>query len=343
MTVLQLTVPTSLGEAREQLQTAIGVEFGTLPPYLYAMFSIPPGENVVSAQLIKSVLMEEMVHMCLASNILNAIGGDPQLTAPTYPGYLPGHIGPDGEPLLLSLLPFSEAAMKQGMNIEQPEDPPDFPVAPEAFALAAPAAVTIGQFYEALDAFLATLDPSDWQPDRHQISDSQFLTGQVFAVNGYVDAHRAISIIVSEGEGAQNNPLDFEDELAHYFRFGEIFHDRVLTKTGTGSGYAWGPERLGVDWDRVYPAIVDPQQHDFAGDPAAARAAQEACTKAYSLMVDALQRALTGEPDQLGVAVRAMFDLRMAAQVALRTPLADGTSVSGPAFHYLSPTTGASA
>ena len=50
---------------------------------------------------------------------------------------------------------------------------------------------------------------------------------------------------------------------------------------------------------------------------------------------DALQSALTGRPDPLGIAVRAMFDLRMATQVALRTPLADGTSVSGPAFLYV--------
>ena len=278
--------------------------------------------------------------MCLAANILNAIGGDPLLRPPTYPGYLPGHIGPDGEPLLLSLLPFSELAMQQAMSIEQPESPPHFPVAPEAFAVAPPAAVTIGQFYEALDTFLATLDPGDWQQDRHQIGDSQFFTGQLFPVNSYLDAHRAISIIVSEGEGAKDDPLDFEDELAHYFRFGEIFHDRVLTKTGTGSGYEWGPERLGVDWDRVYPAITDPQAHGFADDPAAARAAQHSCNTAYSQMVDALQRALTGEPDQLGVAVRAMFDLRMAAQVALRTTLADGTSVAGPAFLYVPQKTG---
>ena len=33
-------------DAWAMLQTAIGVEFGTLPPYLYAMFSIPPGKNV---------------------------------------------------------------------------------------------------------------------------------------------------------------------------------------------------------------------------------------------------------------------------------------------------------
>jgi hypothetical protein len=343
MAGMRLAVPTSIDEARDQLQIAIGVEFGTLPPYLYSMFSIPPGENVAAAQLIKSVLMEEMVHMCLASNILNAIGGDPVLTPPTYPGELPGHIGPDGQPLTVSLLPFSQDAMLQGMKIEQPETKPDLPIVNAALAADESAAVTIGQFYEALDAFLAKLDPNDdWYPDRNQISDAQFFTGQLFAVNSYADAHRAISVIVSEGEGAADNPLDLGDEIAHYYRFGEIFHDKVLTKIPADPGYQWGPEPLGVDWEQVFPAIRDPQTHDFSGDPAPAHAAQAACNAAYSRMVDALQRAVRGEPDQLGVAVRAMYDLRMATQVALRTPLADGTSVSGPAFVYV-PMTGATA
>lgn len=334
MTRVQLAVPTNIQEAQDQLQIAIGVEYGTLPPYLYAMFSIPPGENVAAAQLIKSVLMQEMVHMCLASNILNALGGNPVLTPPTYPGELPGHIGPDGKALTVSLLPFSEAAMQQGMNIEQPEAAPDFPIVERELALEAPA-VTIGQFYAALDAFLATLDPSDWQTGRNQIDDSQFLTGQLFAVNTYADAHQAISIIVSEGEGTGDNPLDFADEAAHYYRFGEMFYNKVLTKIPEDPGYQWGPEPLGVDWDQVFPAIADPQTHDFSSDPPEAQQAQAACNAAYSQMVDGLQSAMTGQSDQLGVAVRAMFDLRMAAQVALRTPLADGTSVSGPAFVYV--------
>ena len=126
-----------------------------------------------------------------------------------------------------------------------------------------PAAVTIGQFYTALDAFLATLDPDDWSRTRHQIDDDQFFTGQIFAVNNYPDAHRAISIIVSEGEGTGDDPLDFADEVAHYYRFGEVFNNKVLTKIQQDPGYQWGPEPLGVEWDQVFPAIPDPQQARF--------------------------------------------------------------------------------
>ena len=331
----------TLQDAQSQLQTAIGVEFGTLPPYLYALFSIPPGENEKSANRIKAVALEEMVHMCLACNILNAIGGTPKITAPVYPGPLPGDIGPDGKPLTLHLLPFSPDAIQQAMNIETPIDTPHFPDA-KLLKATGPAALTIGEFYNQLDAFLATLDPNDWQSGNNQIVDDQFFPGQLFPVNGYPDAHRAITIIVSEGEGARNDPLDFQDELAHYFRFTEIYKDRVLTRTSKAPGWAWGPAKLGVDWKAVYPAIPDPGSHDFSKDPPAAQAAQAACTTAYSAMIDALQQAVTGTNGALGDAVRAMFDLRMAAKQALATPLADPTKVSGPAFLYKSATTGAS-
>lgn len=325
----------TIDDVRSLLQTAIGVEFGTLPPYLYAMLSIPPDEDTTAASRIRSIVLQEMIHMCLACNILNAIGGDPALTPPVYPGPLPGDIGPPGgEPLEIHLLPFSKDAMAQGMNIEQPEDPPDFPIIEAMMKAAPPETVTIGQFYAALDRQLAGLPADAWIIGRNQIDDAQFFAGQLFPINNYADANRAISEIVSEGEGTANSPLDFQDEIAHYYRFGECFHDKVLTKADNPLGYAWGPEPLGVDWSAVYPAIADPCTHDFSKDPPAAQAAQDACNKAYSTMVDELQKAMTGNPGRVGNAVRAMFDLRIAARVAFTTPLANASLVAGPSFVY---------
>jgi Ferritin-like len=203
--------------------------------------------------------------------------------------------------------------------------------------------VTIGQFYAALDTFLSTLPSSDWKPGRNQIGDSQFFAGQLFPINNYDDAHQAIGVIVSEGEGTPNSPLDFQHEIAHYFRFGECFHNLVLTKADNPQGYQWGPETLGIDWSAVYAAIPDPETHDFSKDPPAAQAAQAACNQTYTQMVDALRLAVTGHAGQLGIAVRAMFELRTAAYNALTTPLADPTLVAGPSFLYsASKKTGAS-
>lgn len=332
---LQLKSAASVADARSMLQTAIGVEFGTLPPYLYALFSIPPGKNLAAAARVRSVAMQEMIHMCLACNILNAIGGKPKLKPPVYPGPLPGDIGPPGgEPLTIHLLPFSEDAMAQGMAIEEPEKPIKFPVVEGMFAAEAAQAVTIGQFYQMLDQLLSTLSPGDWKPGRNQIDDSQFFAGQLFPINSYKDAQKAIAEIVSEGEGAADSPLDFQHEVAHYYRFGECYHNKVLTKAKTKKGYAWGPESLGIIWKDVYPAIPDPGKHDFSKEPAAAQAAQTACNQAYSQMIDELQKAVNGDTGRLGNAVRAMFDLRTSAQVAMTTPLADDKLVAGPSFLY---------
>jgi hypothetical protein len=287
------------------------------------------------------IVGQEMIHLCLVCNIINALGGTPLLTPPVYPTSL-GDIGPPGgDPLVISLLPFGPDAMAQGMKIEEPEDVPPYKIV--SMLATTGGAMTIGQYYALVDAFLATLPNSAWTAGRNQIGDDQFFPGQLFAVDDYADTHKAIDQIVSEGEGAKDDPLDFQNELAHYYRFGEIFHDKVLTKIPEDPGYQYGPEPLGVDWSAAYPAIPDPGSHDFSQDSAAAQAAQAACNLAFSAMVDALQKAVEGEAGQLGAAVRRMFELRMAAMAALQVPLADGRSVAGPAFIYTQTVPGASA
>ena len=326
--------PAGIADVQALTQTAVNVEFSTLPPYLYAKFSILPQHNPAARERLDAVITQEMIHMCLASNILNAIGGTVAIEPPSYPGPLPGAIGGD---LIVHLLPFSQEAMQQGKAIEEPSEPID---PPQLKRLAAADAITIGEYYGRLDAALKALPASSWIPNRNQIADAQFFSGQLFPVNGYDDAHRAISQIVSEGEGTPvapdttGSPLDFHHELAHYYRFWEVERNQVLVKAPNSVGYAWG-EPLGVDWAGTYHAIPDPELHDFSVDPPAAQQAQAACNAAFTAMVDALAGAFNGTAaGGLGTAVRAMFDLRMAAIQALNTPLADGTSVAGPAFVY---------
>ena len=323
----------SVDDAIELLQMAIGIEFSTLPPYLYALYSIRPGTNAAASSRIRAVAMEEMVHMCLACNILNALGTNPVLTAPTYPGPIPGGISGGGEEALtIHLLPFSKEAMAQAMAIEEPEAGP-INIPHELAVEAASTFMTIGQFYSHLDQFLSTLPESRWSKDRNQIDDRQFLQGELFAVNGFDDAHRAIQRIVSEGEGTKESPLDFRGEVAHYYRFEEIFSNQVLTKANNDVGFVF-KGTLGVDFAAVYPAIADPGSHDFSNDPPAARAAQDRCDEAFTRLVQELQRAVAGEGGRIGNAVRAMFDLRMAAEHALKVPLAVPTQVAGPSFRF---------
>jgi hypothetical protein len=329
---LRWSKPESISDVRALVQGAIDLEFATLPPYLYAKFSVLPDTNAAAMSRLNMIVGQEMIHLCLACNILNAIGGQPVFRPPRYPGPLPGDVNAS---LIVHLLPFSEQAMDQGMAIEQPSEP----IQP-MLARGSDDSITIGEYYERLDQELAKLPPSAWTANHNQLGDAQFFQGQIFAVNDYADAHRAIENIVSEGEGTPvspdnaGSPLDFQDELAHYYRFWEIRKNQVLTKAEGGTGYRWGGP-LGVDWSASYPAIPDPEEHDFSQDSRAAQDAQDACNAAFSAMVDALSSAFSGATGGLGIAVRAMFELRMTAVAALQIPLADGKTVAGPAFRYV--------
>lgn len=336
MIKVQWQTAESVAEVQNAVQTAINLEFATLPPYLYAKMTILPGTNVPAMQRLNGIVGQEMIHMCLACNIINAIGGTVAINPPTYPGPLPGDVGGD---LIIHLLPFSPSAMAQGMAIEEPSEAID---PPELMAATLDTTVTIGEYYHLLDQALAALPSSAWLPNNHQINDAQFFPGQIFAVNSYADAHKAITQIVSEGEGTpvspsgQGSPLTFENELAHYYRFWEMQRNQVLVKDPNPVGYAWMGS-LGLDWSQVYPAIADPELHDFSKDSPAAQQAQVQCNAAYSALIDGLISAFRGGTGGLGLAVRAMFDLRMAAIKALATPLANG-SVAGPAFIYTATT-----
>ena len=66
---------------KQHLQTAIELEHSTLPPYLSAYWSIH-GDSIHaehSKKFFLTVIQEEMLHMAMACNILNAVGGTPLL------------------------------------------------------------------------------------------------------------------------------------------------------------------------------------------------------------------------------------------------------------------------
>src|ERR1700732_4423538 len=90
------------------LQRALELEHSTIPPYLYALYSLDENKNGAIAKIIQSVVLEEMLHMTLVCNILNALEGRPVIDnpkfIPTYPGPLPGGIEAG---LTVGLAPFS--------------------------------------------------------------------------------------------------------------------------------------------------------------------------------------------------------------------------------------------
>lgn len=74
---------------KEQLQTAIALEFATIPLYLTALYSIIDGHNKHAYRVLRSLVMQNMLHMTQSANILIALGGSPIIysrnTVPSYP------------------------------------------------------------------------------------------------------------------------------------------------------------------------------------------------------------------------------------------------------------------
>ena len=64
------------------LQKAIQLELATLPPYLYALYTLRPGTNEPARARISAIVREEMTHMALAANILRRISAYKPPAAP---------------------------------------------------------------------------------------------------------------------------------------------------------------------------------------------------------------------------------------------------------------------
>src|SRR4051812_26470755 len=184
------------------LQYAIELEHSTIPPYLYAWYSLG-NQNAEVAGLIASVVFEEMAHFALACNLLNAIGGHPRIDdpkfIPTYPGPLPATIESG---LTVPLAPASKSLVEMVfMTIEEPEHKPDI------HALAATPHITIGMYYNKIKAAIEHAGESIFTgPQSYQLTHN-FANTEVVAVTNVQEAADAIEVIVEQGEGTTTSPL----------------------------------------------------------------------------------------------------------------------------------------
>lgn len=334
-------LPTSKGgiadaqSLREHLQIAMELELSTLPPYMCALYSIQDGANIEAAGLIRSVLMEEMLHLTLAANILNAVGGRPVLArkgvAPSYPATLPD----SDKSFTISLLPFGREAIAGFMRVELPAAPRARPQA-DGYQ-------TIGQFYEAIAAALKRLAKQgkirfDHHPER-QVSPDDYYNGhgKVIIVDSLEAALKAINEIRDQGEGMhhsvmeENAPLDAMGyELAHYFRFMEIAEGRRFQKGDTPRSGPTG-KLLPVDWSAVKNMVPNPQSGWYApGTPL--RCEMDTCNRAWFDLLRALEDGLLGKKHRLLEAVPLMLELKRRILALMNLPSGIADTMLGPSF-----------
>ncbi|GAB2702580.1 ferritin-like domain-containing protein [Kitasatospora kifunensis] len=264
---------TTLEQLVNHLKQAAYLELSTIPMYLYAGFSIGsrgysqwnPGMGAF--RLIRSIVVEEMLHLCLVRNLLVAVGHGDDITfyqekfIPAYPAPML-HRHPK---LTLHLGPCSETLVREVfMEFERPKPAKGESKPPKGQY------ATIGEFYKAVAKGLTTLNksmgPSLWaknQPDLQYVAAywNKDGGGDTVLVHDLKSALDAVKIIVEQGEGIDPDkpsvpidplkPIPGLDELPHYTKFKRIA-DRV--------------EPLGAVW--ALPE--DPKASDYVEDDAVA-------------------------------------------------------------------------
>ncbi len=70
------------------------LEWATIPTSATPLYSNGEGCNPEVYELIRSVIMQEMLHMVQSANILIALNESPVIDSKHVPGNLPGHVLP---------------------------------------------------------------------------------------------------------------------------------------------------------------------------------------------------------------------------------------------------------
>lgn len=325
----------TLEDLHRALDNAIKLELGTIPPYLTAYFSIKPGANAAAGAIIRSVVIEEMLHLSLACNLLNAVGGRPRLPAAVlrYPSPLPMHIGDAPHKRFhVPLARLSEDTIGIFMTIEEPEHVLEFPDA--ATAELAPDYHTIGEFYKAVGELVQQLGPGIFTGKKDRQVTGWIGTHYLHEITDPEAAQQAIELIIDQGEGTETKPGDSE-ELAHYYRFEQIQrHETLNPDPKLPEGYEWGEPAVGLDPKGVWPMLLNPPKVPLPPGSPVARISDE-FDATFTALIDELQRTFDGNPRALGSALAQMHALRLQAQILmpLRVPGRRGTA--GPRFLYL--------
>jgi len=332
---------TTVQELRNHLRQAAELELSTIPLYLYAAYSIQTqgtyqwAAGMSAFRTIRSVVIEEMLHLCLVRNLLTAIGGAEgfrlydQAIMPTYPSPMLHRV----PTLTLQLEPCTTDLMRDVfMPLELPANS-GAPAQSEQYN-------TIGQFYDAIALGFETLSgPELWRDPRPDLQYNRAYWnqdggGKPLVVTDLPSALGAITTIVEQGEGAAPgdadvpmNPADPSfgyEELSHFAKFQRI---------------AEGVDVIGSVW----PVPTNPRRSQFDGPVAALAELFDAAYCYVLCMIDAIYCAtdktvIAGkQSDRYGLErtfIAAMGGLLYPiADLLVRQPGRDGLNAA-PAFGY---------
>lgn len=339
------------------LQKAMELELSTIPPYLSTLLSIKKEANRVSANLIRSVMMEEMLHMVLVGNLMSSLGGKVSLGEDNIPSYplrmeFEGKAFKDRE-FDIDLGAFSPQAIATFMQIELPTS-----LVPQAkLFMAQPEMtipdITIGAFYQSIIAKLEKLCADFGESavfcgrPELQVSEQYYWGGggKPIIITSLAKAREALEVIIKQGEGGDGSILDDDEhyfdqpeEVAHYFRFKEIAVGRHY-RAGDKPQDPPSGEPFDVDYTKVFPIKQNSRQDDYAPGSRLATL-NETFNRQYSLMLSQLEQAFNGHPSVLYDAiVNGMHGMTPIALEMMGLPISEDADAhhGSPSFEWVPP------
>jgi len=307
------------------LQSAVSVEFSTIPPYLSALWSIKDQMHPVAAS-IRNVVQEEMLHMALACNMLTAIGCVPKINdpkmVPSYPGPIPGGVHPE---LIVSLSGLSDASLDVFIAIEAPSEG-ECPKTPEQ----GKGYKTIGAFYHAILGTFQTLKP--------ELSTERQVSGPLayMVMEDLPAVEAAIALIVDQGEGSEASPeVEHTRELAHYYRFLEVKHRKRYSGVDKKGRAVFEGEP--VEFPAAWPmAVVPPGGYLRADVSDDVWELINGCDQTFTQLLDRLQAVWeNGDQAPFVHAIETMFGLSKQARSLMGIEIGKGFGNYGPCFRLL--------
>jgi hypothetical protein len=343
------------------IQLAIDLELSTIPVYLCGLFTLKEtgtGEaNADVAEIMGSVVNEEMLHLCIASNLLIALGGSPVINMPS-PAQYPGPLA-DGtdDSLIAHLLPFSrDAVLNLYMRIEEPDtivQPSGPPIPLQPAPPPQPGQFqSIGDFYRTLIAQLQTLPANSINPDPSSTNQKNQVVNVFFTdpplpapITDINSAVAALNIIVDQGEGSSTSPigidpLDPDETPAHFYRFAEIIMGKSVQPSGTSYTFSDPPVTSDDSPTGVFNMFPDPtlatmktllSPTDFA--------TCQGFSAAYTALLDTLNSVFNGNPSGIQDAIdNQMFPLADLATTVLQITVGNTGQTAGLCFEIFRPT-----
>ncbi len=326
----------------EDLQSALSLEFATIPLYLTSMYSIKPGQNTEVYGVIHSVVMQEMLHLAQVANMLISLGERPIIddenAVPSYPTKLPAGVLPG---LTVTLQKASPKHIYDVlMMVEFPHDEAD--TENDMYDQ-----LTIGQFYSHIKKCIRKQDHpfckdmTTEECTRRQIQWPWPIfdpTSQLLNITNKKSAFEAIKMIKQQGEGAgHQNPTYLDsDKLAHFYKFEELACKQHL-KAKDEHEYGFFGKEIEFIPEGVWPMRDNPSS---LGIPKGSQTYHRARTfhRIYRALLTKLQEMFDGSPTAIDDTVYLMESLQLHTKelMQLEVPSKPGwpKQTCGPIFQY---------